>query len=134
MKVTIRKAKPKSLPKLAKGEIMDPTLELERDCSHVCEVAVEGQETLKFMGNSPKEAFRQALDHMGFSATAYAALLFPEPAATLAKAVQIQREMDQAGFVAKVIKKKSTPKPKPKPNAKAKTQNKKSGKKVKGHA
>lgn len=98
LKITLRKAKPKPFPKLEKGEIMDPTLELERDCTHACEVSMEGQKTKVFVGNSRQEAFQQFIDHLSFCNAAYCEVLLPEKPVSSAKAEVMKRKLAQAGF------------------------------------
>ena len=112
VEITLRKARPKPPPKLKKGEIPDPSLELEQGCSHVAEVAVTGQKTKVFVGNSAKEALRQAIDHMSFTVDAYCAVLLPEKPRNPAKADILARNMAIAGFK---VPKKAAPKPKAPP-------------------
>lgn len=113
LKVKIRKAKPLPFPKLKEGEIMDPTLELERDCTHVCEVEVDGQKAKKFVGNSRKEAYQQFIDHMSFSIDAYCEVLYPEKPASPAKADVIKRQLTHAGFKVPAELEKASKLPKP---------------------
>jgi len=78
IKIKLRLPDPKPLPKLAEGETMDPSIELERDCAYVAEIAVTGQKTKIFVGDSKKGALRIALDHINFMPEAYCEALMPE--------------------------------------------------------
>jgi len=98
IKIKLRLPDPKPLPKLAEGETMDPSIELERDCAYVAEIAVTGQKTKIFVGDSKKGALRIALDHINFMPEAYCEALMPEESKTEMETTVIRRFMGMAGF------------------------------------
>jgi len=114
IKIIIRRAKPKPLPKLAKGDFMDPTIELERDCTHVAELSVTGQETKVFVGNSKKDVLRLAIDHISFQPDAYSEVLMPGEPMTEAQVSAMARLMEIAGFTIPEKTQKPPVMPKPK--------------------
>ena len=98
IKIKLRLPDPKPLPKLAEGETMDPSIELERDCAYVAEIAVTGQKTKIFVGDSKKGALQGALDHINFIPEAYCEALMPEESKTEMETTVIRRFMGMAGF------------------------------------